>query len=128
MRKRLFTILIAIATCVVVLGQEEMVFTPQWTAQAQFAGYYVALEKGFYKREGLKVHIEHPYASNSCINMLKRGECQLITQPLISAIRQIDKGLHLVNLQQTSQNNSEMIISKPRQTFRPDQKEGRKEE
>lgn len=111
MRKRLFTILIAIATCVVVLGQEEMVFTPQWTAQAQFAGYYVALEKGFYKREGLKVHIEHPYASNSCINMLKRGECQLITQPLISAIRQIDKGLHLVNLQQTSQNNSEMIIS-----------------
>ena len=51
MRKRLFTILIAIATCVVVMGQEEMAFTPQWTAQAQFAGYYVALEKGFYKRE-----------------------------------------------------------------------------
>ena len=28
---------------------ETMVFTPQWTAQAQFAGYYVAEAKGFYR-------------------------------------------------------------------------------
>ena len=26
---------------------EPIIFTPQWTAQAQFAGYYVAKEKGF---------------------------------------------------------------------------------
>ena len=30
-------------------GGETLVFTPQWTAQAQFAGYYVAEAKGFYR-------------------------------------------------------------------------------
>ena len=29
----------------------------QWVTQAQFAGYYVALEKGFYEDEGLDVTI-----------------------------------------------------------------------
>ena len=32
---------------------EPIIFTPQWTAQAQFAGYYVAKEKGFYDEEGI---------------------------------------------------------------------------
>lgn len=38
-------------------AQEKFIFTPQWTAQAQFAGYYVAQEKGFYKEAGLNVEI-----------------------------------------------------------------------
>ena len=37
---------------------ETIVFTPQWTAQAQFAGYYVAEAKGFYREAGVKVKIE----------------------------------------------------------------------
>ena len=37
-------------------SQEKFIFTPQWTAQAQFAGYYVALEKGFYKQKKLGPH------------------------------------------------------------------------
>jgi NitT/TauT family transport system substrate-binding protein len=28
-------------------------FLPQWSPQAQFAGYYVAYEKGFYKNHGI---------------------------------------------------------------------------
>ncbi|MBR7093631.1 MAG: ABC transporter substrate-binding protein, partial [Prevotella sp.] len=52
---------------------ERFVLTPQWTAQAQFAGYYVAVAKGFYKRAGLDVKIEHISASNSCVNRLKNG-------------------------------------------------------
>ena len=37
-----------------VRGQDEtIVFTPQWTAQAQFAGYYVAEAKGFYREAGV---------------------------------------------------------------------------
>ena len=37
---------------------ETIVFTPQWTAQAQFTGYYVAEAKGFYREAGVKVRIE----------------------------------------------------------------------
>jgi NitT/TauT family transport system substrate-binding protein len=29
----------------------------QWSPQAQFAGYYLALEKGFYRQQGLDVEI-----------------------------------------------------------------------
>lgn len=90
---------------------EEIVFTPQWTAQAQFAGYYVAEAKGFYREAGLNVRIKHPSASNPCVNLLKEGKAHLITLHLISAMKNISKGTPLVNLLQTSQVNSQMIIS-----------------
>ncbi|MFB3787815.1 MAG: hypothetical protein ACE15F_15760 [bacterium] len=34
-----------------------IVFLPQWEPQAQFAGYFMALEKDFYARRGLTVKI-----------------------------------------------------------------------
>ena len=42
---------------------QRIVFTPQWTPQSQFAGYYVALEKGFYKDAGVEVDFQHPSVS-----------------------------------------------------------------
>ena len=39
---------------------QRIVFTPQWTPQAQFAGYYVAFDKGFYKEAGVDVDMQHP--------------------------------------------------------------------
>ena len=49
------------ATSLTATAQDEtIVFTPQWTAQAQFAGYYVAEAKGFYRQAGVNVKIEHP--------------------------------------------------------------------
>ncbi len=44
-------------------GLPQLTFTPQWLPQAQFAGYYVAQKKGFYKAEGLDVKIVHPSPS-----------------------------------------------------------------
>ena len=49
----LYTVLILFCGTVEVKAQDEtIVFTPQWTAQAQFAGYYVAEAKGFYREAG----------------------------------------------------------------------------
>lgn len=39
---------------------QKITFSPQWSAQSQFAGYYAALEKGFYDEAGLDVSIVHP--------------------------------------------------------------------
>ena len=36
---------------------KEASFIPQWRPQAQFAGYYVAYEKGFYKKNGIDLTI-----------------------------------------------------------------------
>lgn len=52
----------------------KFVFTPQWTAHAQFAGYYVAQEKGFYKAEGLDVDIVHPSVSETAMHRILEAE------------------------------------------------------
>jgi len=51
--------------------QKHFVFTPQWKAQAQFAGYYVAQEKGFYKDEGLSVQTS---MNNALVIVSRRGK------------------------------------------------------
>lgn len=91
---------------------QKIVFTPQWTAQSQFAGYYVALEKGFYKDAGLDVEIRHPSASNSAINRLIEGSSNIISLQLLQAIGEIDKGVQLVNLLQTSRHNGLVVVSR----------------
>lgn len=60
--KRLLIIFIALVAAVQVMSAQDatIVFTPQWTAQAQFAGFYVAEAKGFFREAGVKVKIEHP--------------------------------------------------------------------
>ena len=90
---------------------QKITFSPQWSAQSQFAGYYAALEKGFYDEAGLDVFIVHPSNSYSSINMLKDGTTDFITCELIQAMMASDKGIRLVNLLQTTQHTTLVLIS-----------------
>ena len=90
---------------------ETMVFTPQWTAQAQFAGYYVAEAKGFYRDAGVKVRIEHPSATQPAMSRLRNNQCQATTLQLCQAMEIVDQGIPLVNILQTSMNNAMVIVS-----------------
>ena len=92
-------------------AQETIVFTPQWTAQAQFAGYYIAEAKGFYREAGVKVRIEHPSATQPAMARLRNNECQATTLQLCQALEIIDDGIPLVNILQTSMNNAMVIVS-----------------
>ena len=90
---------------------ETMVFTPQWTAQAQFAGYYVAEVKGFYREAGIKVQIVHPSSTLPAMSRLRNNHCQATTLQLCQAMEIIDGGIPLVNILQTSMNNAMVIVS-----------------
>lgn len=90
----------------------KIVFTPQATAQAQFAGYYVALEQGFYAEEGLDVEIVHPYLTQSAVESIREGVCLATTLPLPMAMKTVDDGLPLVNILQTSMNSGLMVVSR----------------
>ena len=90
---------------------ETIVFTPQWTAQAQFAGYYVAEAKGFYREAGVKVKIEHPSATQPAMSRLRKNKCQATTLQLCQALEIVDEGVPLVNILQTSMNNAMVIVS-----------------
>ncbi len=109
-KKQLLSALLLL-TVLVANAQQEIVFTPQWTAQAQFAGFYIAEANGYYREAGLNIKILHPSASNPCINLLKAGKSQIITLQLLTAIRYIDEGMQLINLMQVLQNNSQMVVS-----------------
>lgn len=106
-----FFIVVLLTACMTIVAQEEIVFTPQWTAQAQFAGYYVAEAKGFYREAGVKVRIVHPTVALSAISRLVSGESQAVTLQLCQAMELIDKNTPLVNILQTSMNNSMVIVS-----------------
>ena len=95
-----------------VKAQERFVFMPQWTAQAQFAGYYVALEKGFYKAEGIDVDIVHPSATQSTLSRVQNEEVDATTLQLCQALKVVDGGVPLVNILQTSMNSSLTIVSR----------------
>ena len=113
MKKYQHWLCVALAFCssCVVNAQQKLVFTPQWTAQSQFVGFYVANSMGFYQEAGLDVVIKHPSASKPSINYLTEGESQFITLNLVTAMSFIDNGIPLVNVLQMSQQNNLMIVS-----------------
>lgn len=92
-------------------AQNKLVFTPQWTAQAQFVGFYAAYSLGYYQEEGLDVVIKHPASSKPSIDYLTEGESQFITLNLVTAMTMMDKGTQLVNILQMSQQNNLLIVS-----------------
>ena len=98
--------------CSCVLYAQRIVFTPQWTPHSQFAGYYVAQEKGFYKKAGVEVDFQHPSASYSAANRLLEGSSDIITQQLVQAMILIDQGMPIVHILQTSQRNSLVLVSR----------------
>ena len=112
----LHTMLIFVCSTVMVTAQtkteeEIFVFTPQWTAQAQFAGYYVAEAKGLYREAGVKVKIEHPSSTQPAMTRLRNNLCQATTLQLCQAMEIVGDGIPLVNILQTSMNNAMVIVS-----------------
>lgn len=91
---------------------EDFVLTTAWTAQAQFAGYYIAKEKGFYREVGLNVTIQHPSLTTSAFNRLKTEKCDGAMFSMMAAMDFISQGIPLVNIFQDSMNSSNILISR----------------
>jgi signal transduction histidine kinase/CheY-like chemotaxis protein len=54
-------------------SSSTIVLQLKWKHQFQFAGYYAALEKGFYEKEGLKVEIRELVSNTSAIDEVLSG-------------------------------------------------------
>lgn len=112
MSKNIIITLLVCLLSVTTRAQEKFIFTPQWTAQAQFAGYYVALEKGFYKDSGLDVEIVYPSVTQSAMSRIQTNKSHATTLQLSQAIEIVGDGIPLVNILQTSMNNAMVIVSR----------------
>ena len=111
-RRIVLWLLTVLLLAVLPVYAQKLVFTPNWTAQAQFAGFYVAQEKGFYREAGVDVEIVHPSVSEPVMSRIIGGKCQVTMLMLPQAMEIIDRGVPLVNILQTSMNNALMIISR----------------
>ncbi len=90
----------------------KLVFAPQWLPQAQFAGYYVAQDKGFYKEAGLNVEIIHPSANKQATSLLESGKADIISLFLITGMSAKNKGTDIVNIGQISQHSTILFVAK----------------
>lgn len=111
--KKLLTLIIFLTSCLGMNAQEKITFMPVWTPQAQFAGFYVALEKGFYAAEGLDATIEHMGINSSKPGILRiaEGEVDIIGSHPIQSLMARDGGLKIVNVLQLTQNTGLTIVS-----------------
>jgi NitT/TauT family transport system substrate-binding protein len=91
---------------------EDFVLTTAWIAQSQFAGYYIAKEKGFYREVGLNVIIQHPSLTSSAFNRLKTEQCDAAMFSMMSAMDFISQGIPLVNIFKDSMNSSNILVSR----------------
>ena len=105
-------LLLSVALCATAQNSKTFVLQTCWTAQAQFAGYYVAQEKGFYEEAGLEVEIVHPFASQSAEERVADGSADAYAIPLMEAMELRSKGYPLLNIFQSSMNCSTLIISR----------------
>ena len=91
---------------------KKAVLIPQWEPQAQFAGYYVALAKGFYAAQGVDMTILRGGPSQPPSRLLREGKAQFGTFFLTTAIMERAAGLPLVNLAQFVPHSTVLLIAK----------------
>src|SRR5471030_989135 len=72
----------------------------KWVTQAQFAGYYVAKEKGFYKDEGLDVTIKPGGPDVAPEQVLAGGGADVVVDWMPAALATREKGVAMVNIAQ----------------------------
>jgi NitT/TauT family transport system substrate-binding protein len=73
----------------------------KWVAQAQFAGYFVARDKGFYKEAGLNVTIKPGGPDVAPPQVIAGGGADVVVDWMPSALASREKGVPLVNISQT---------------------------
>ncbi|WP_159950653.1 ABC transporter substrate-binding protein [Rhizobium sp. 18065] len=81
----------------------------KWVTQAQFAGYYVAKDKGFFEEEGLDVEIKPGGPDIAPPQVLAGGGADVIVDWMPSALATREKGVPLVNIAQPFKSSGMML-------------------
>jgi NitT/TauT family transport system substrate-binding protein len=91
---------------------KKATFLPLWVPQPQFAGYYMAKEKGIYEKYGLDVTIMNGGYEHDVTASLKRGEIDFGVLFLYTGVMERAQGTKLVNIGQIFQRSGIMFAAK----------------
>lgn len=83
----------------------------QWVAQAQFAGYYAALDQGFYEDEGLDVTITEGAADIVPQDVLASGDADFAISWVPKVLGSIEQGANITNVAQIFERSATTQIS-----------------
>ena len=81
----------------------------KWVTQAQFAGYYVAKDKGFYEEEDLDVEINPGGPDIAPPQVIAGGGADVIVDWMPSALASRERGLSIVNIAQPFKSSGMML-------------------
>ena len=105
----------------------EVMLLLHWNHQAQFTGYYVAKEKGFYQKHGVDVVIQRGGSDVDGRRWMREGRATFCTTMLFTALEMNDEGLELVHLAQlVNRSNFTIVAWKNRGIIKPEDLQGRR--
>ncbi|EAQ22945.1 ABC transporter, periplasmic substrate-binding protein [Roseovarius sp. 217] len=88
---------------------DDLTLQLKWVTQAQFAGYYVALDKGFYGEEDLNVTIKPGGPDIAPTQVIAGGGADVTVEWMPAALSAREKGLPLVNIAQPFKSSGMML-------------------
>ncbi|MEM6759024.1 MAG: ABC transporter substrate-binding protein [Pseudomonadota bacterium] len=91
------------------LAADEVTLQLKWVTQAQFAGYYVALENGYYGEENLDVTIKPGGPDIAPTQVLAGGGADVTVEWMPAALAAREKGLPMVNIAQPFKSSGLML-------------------
>jgi NitT/TauT family transport system substrate-binding protein len=112
MKKKLASLLLAGAfslSAFQAMAAEKVTLQLKWVTQAQFAGYYVAKDKGFYEEEGLDVEIKPGGPDIAPPQVIAGGGADVVVDWMPSALATREKGVALVNIAQPFKSSGMML-------------------
>ncbi|CAN7516539.1 ABC transporter substrate-binding protein [Rhizobium sp. LjRoot30] len=112
MMKKIASLLLASAMSLMAaqaMAADKVVLQLKWVTQAQFGGYYVAKDKGFYEEEGLDVEIKPGGPDIAPPQVLAGGGADVIVDWMPSALATREKGVPLVNIAQPFKSSGMML-------------------
>lgn len=91
------------------MAADKVTLQLKWVTQAQFAGYYVAKDKGFYEEEGLDVEIKPGGPDIAPPQVIAGGGADVIVEWMPAALATRERGVPLVNIAQPYKSSGMML-------------------
>jgi len=109
MRSLMMGAALSVAAGAAFAQDDEVTLQLKWVTQAQFAGYYVAQDRGFYEEEGLDVTIKPGGPDIAPTQVLAGGGADVIVEWMPAALAARERGLPLVNIAQPFKSSGMML-------------------
>ncbi len=99
----------ALGVCQIASAADDVTLQLKWVTQAQFVGYYVAQDKGFYEEAGLNVTIKPGGPDIAPPQVIAGGGADVVVDWMPSALASREKGVALVNIAQPFKRSGMML-------------------